>query len=352
MSIQITSWLRAFFALQERAMDSRGFAEIVVNEDEVYRWPRTLGRDVIAIAAVFDPSLRGQPLRFGGHGLARRWRVVVDDLERHALADPLAEYVENQTFWHALAAACVYLHSQRAPLPPIEIWNALLAQLDESLAPRNIGPKDHGPFKRFDGVKTFDDLFNAQHKHLRELRGFDKLRPDDGKPGPEKLIPRTTNADVIALTDYWAKQFRAARKVFGHDGVANQWNPAAADVEQLARKADPNALYPKNNAFWRALQQTAVQVAIADEAPTKTDLAIAALKESVTRLPENVASGAKAVASGAADVVGSLAHGAGKIANEAGRGLFSGFGTPLLVGAGLVGLFLISRAGRSEKVAA
>ena len=33
-----------------------------------------------------------------------------------------------------------------------------------------------------------------------------------------------------------------------------------------------------------------------------------------------------------------------KKANEAGKGLFSGFGTPLLIGAGLIGLFLIARS--------
>ena len=37
-----------------------------------------------------------------------------------------------------------------------------------------------------------------------------------------------------------------------------------------------------------------------------------------------------------------------EFANEAGRGLFSGFGGPLLVGAGLLGLFLISRSRSKE----
>jgi hypothetical protein len=118
-----------------------------------------------------------------------------------------------------------------------------------------------------------------------------------------------------------------------------------ADVDAVARKGDPNALYPKNNAFWRALQQTAIHVAVADEAPSKTDMAIEAVKDSIKNLPENIKAGANAVSNAVADV----AHGAGKIANEAGKGLFAGFGTPLLVGAGLVGLFLISRNRRSKE---
>ena len=48
------------------------------------------------------------------------------------------------------------------------------------------------------------------------------------------------------------------------------------------------------------------------------------------------------------DLAGGAAQAIGKVANEAGKGLFSGFGTPLLIGAGLVGLFLISRSGRDK----
>ncbi len=119
---------------------------------------------------------------------------------------------------------------------------------------------------------------------------------------------------------------------------------ARGDVADLARAGDPNALYPKNNAFWRALQATAIHVAVADEAPSKTDLMIDSLKDSIVNLPQNIKAGAQAVATGAAG----LAHGVGRVANEAGKGLFSGFGTPLLVGAGLLGLFLVSRRNRDS----
>ena len=77
MSIQISTWLRAFFALQASAMESRGFIEIDAGTDDAARWPRTTGHDVIAIAAIFDPYVRALPLRYGGHGLARRWRGIV-----------------------------------------------------------------------------------------------------------------------------------------------------------------------------------------------------------------------------------------------------------------------------------
>jgi hypothetical protein len=68
-----------------------------------------------------------------------------------------------------------------------------------------------------------------------------------------------------------------------------------------------------------------------------------AIKESVKNLPDNIATGAKKVAGAIGEATADIAHGVGKVANEAGKGLFSGFGTPLLIGAGLLGVFLISR---------
>jgi len=343
MSIAITTWLRAFFALQASAMESRGFIEIDAGTETAARWPRTTGHDVIAIAAVVDPYLREQPLRFGGHGLARRWRAVAEDLEQLALGEPRGEYAENRSFWNTLPAVFVYLHSQGAQLPPPEVWDALVAVLQDHSELRNVGPKGDGPFKHFPNVKTFDDLYMEQYKYLLDLRGFDELDPEPGMGGRKRKIPRSTNADVVALADYWSKQFADVKQVFGHADAMQRWKRALADVDQLARKADPNAVYPKNNAFWRDLKQTAVHIAVADEAPSKGDVALDAIKTSVKNLPDNIATGAKAVVGALSEAAGDIAHGVGKVANEAGKGLFSGFGGPLLVGAGLLGLFLISR---------
>lgn len=106
-------------------MDGRGVMEIPDGDEDVVRWPRTDAADVAAIAALLAPILRDQPLRFGGHGLARRWRSSIDTLAHHP-AD--AEYTDNRTFWRALPAICLYLHSRSVPLPPPSSWDALLAR--------------------------------------------------------------------------------------------------------------------------------------------------------------------------------------------------------------------------------
>ncbi|CAN5885504.1 hypothetical protein BH11MYX2_BH11MYX2_36870 [soil metagenome] len=332
----ITTWLRAFFALQATAMDSRGFVEVDAGTDDASRWPRTSGHDVISIAAVLDPYLREMPAGFGAHAMARRWLAIMDELTELALVDPRDEYAGNRSFWRALPAVCVYLHSSNAPLPPHEVWDALFTVLADETAFRNVG--GDSPFKPFD-VKTWDDLYIEQFKFLRDARGSDDRAAEMGMGGGTTKIPRTTNADVAALANYWSHKFADVKEVFGHQGAMDRWKRAIGDVDAIARKGDPNAPYPKNNAFWRDLKSTAIYIAVADEAPSKSDMFLDSLKASVKNLPET----AKNVASALGEAAGDVAQGVGKIANEAGKGLFSGFGGPLLVGAGLLGVFLISR---------
>ena len=109
-----------------------------------------------------------------------------------------SEYAENQSFWETLPHICVYLHGQGAELPPAEVWEALLDELGGEL--RNAGPKGDGPFKHFD-VNGFDELYAAQFKYLRKLRGADDKDAEPGMVGARRPIPRSTNADVIALAD-------------------------------------------------------------------------------------------------------------------------------------------------------
>ena len=112
------------------------------------------------------------------------------------------------------------------------------------------------------------------------------------------------------------------------------------DVGKLAMYGNPTAVYPQNNKFWHELWETAVHVAVADEAPSKWDMAKDSLKYSVTHLPDTLSH----AASKTVDFVGSAAHAAGHIVNEAGKGLLGGLGTPLMIGGGLLGVYLLTRS--------
>ena len=255
----------------------------------------------------------------------------------------------NRAFWATLEAVAVYLDNLELRPPAMRAWSALFAIIDagDDAGTRNVGPSGDGPFKHFDRIQTFDDLYNAEFQYMRDLRGTDLKKPDPGMAGVERMIPRTTNADVIALADYWTKQLDGVKNVMGTDGVTKTWRAATADVDQFARRAPaPNGVYAKNNAFWRALSTTAIHVAVADEAPTKWDLAKDAIKDSVVHLPDTIGN----VASKAVDVIADTAHAAGHVVNEVGKGLLSGAGTPLLIGAGLLGALLLFRGRRHEEV--
>lgn len=352
MTATINNWTEAFVVLRQRAEAMRGFFELEPGTSDSTRWPRTTGADVLAIVALVDPHVARLRSSHGAHGMYGRWRACVDDVGRHALGALGETYVENRRFWNCLAAVFVYLASVDAPSPDPNMWEVLVAELGHVLALRNIGPKGDGPFKHFPGVKTFHELYLEQYKYLRDLRGVVAMDPEPGMGGGNRNVPKMTNADVVQLADYWSKQLADVKRVMGRDDVEKQWNAARVDVDRVARTGDPNALYPKSNGFFRALIEITTHVSVADESPTTWDMAIDSLKDSVKRLPDNVKAGAKRIASGAGELAGDIAQGVGKVANQAGQGLFSGFGTPLLIGGGLIGLYLVSRARKRDEEAA
>lgn len=336
MHPRISTWLDGYLALRHRAFETRGSIELDTGD----RWPRTTGAEALAIAAAFDPVV----IKHGTPRVLRRWRTTLGELQRDAYADLHHTYSGNRVFWLTLETVATVLDGLSLRPPAQRAWNGLLDSI--GTGPRNVGPRGDGPFKHFDDVKTFDDLYNAQRRYLGELRGVDRMPPDGGAPGSERQIPRTTNADVIALADYWTKQLADVKTVMGTTGVTQAWRVAVVDVNTLARTGDPNAVYAKNNAFWRVLQPTAIHVAAADEAPSKWDMVTESVKDSIVGLPDTISS----VATKGAEVLESAAQTAGQLVNAAGKGLFSGVGAPIAIGAGLLGAFLLLRR-RNEKEA-
>lgn len=337
----ISTWLDGYLALRHRAFADRGSIEL----PDGTRWPRTTGEQVAAIAATFTPAIRANAVP----RIVKRWRATLADIERDAFEDLHDTYIHNREFWATLESLALYLDGMALRPPTMRAWNALLAIISTD-TPRNV---PDGPFKHFDNVRTYDDLFNAQQKHLFELRGFDEQDPlpyDEnsyGTGGPKKKIPRSTNLDVLALAGYWGKQLEDVKEVFGHEGIERRWDRLMKDVAKHALYGNPTLVYPENNRFWRCLWDTAVHIAVADEAPSKWDMAKDAIKDSVVNLPNTI----KTVAGKGADAIADTAQAAGRVVNAAGKGLFSGAGTPILIGAGVVGAILLLRRGRSREEA-
>jgi hypothetical protein len=331
MTEPIQSWSDGYRAIRERAEVLRGVCD---------DGPATTNADVIAIAAVLAPAIQARSIQFADDGLGRTWRDVLYGLERNALgADPTKPYVANAAFWSVIEPLCAYL--DETPVP--ELWTALADHLGEDSI-RNAGPKQDGPFAHFE-AKTYDDLWRAQRDFLAEKRGFDQPPPPTGTGMQGLKVPRSTNQDILQLATYWSEQLAKAKQVLGYKAAVEKWHAVIADVETHAKTGKPDDVYAKNNEFWHVSNDIAVQIAIGDEAPGNWDLFVDSLKDSVTHLPQTL----EHAASKSVDFVASAAHAAGKIANEAGKGLFSGLGLPVLIGGGLIGLYLITRSRGDEE---
>ena len=147
MSSDIRSWIDGHLALRQRAYETRGGIEL----DDGSHWPRTTGADVIAIAALVDPWIRGN----GTPGIQRRWHAALEDLERDALSAPHDTYRTNRAFWSTLETVVVFLDDVGIAPPDPPLWEAMLGELS---AYRNAGPSGDGPIAHFDNIKTYDDL--------------------------------------------------------------------------------------------------------------------------------------------------------------------------------------------------
>jgi hypothetical protein len=334
--VPISNWTTGFLAFRERASELRGW---FYSDDA--RWPATTGADVLAIVALVDPVIHEIAI---DAGVEHRWDVALDDFARLGLGAVDATYLENEPFWSTLAAVCVYLDSIAAPMPIARAWHVVIDQLGElalAAGVRNAGADS--PFHTFD-AKTYDQLWVMQRDFLAEQRGSDKLDPPPGL-GMTMKVPRTTNADVLQLAAYWTHELESIRQLHNYDGVRARWQVALDDVDKLATPGKPDDVYAKNNEFWHEMWRVAVQVAVTDEAPTKWQMFVEFVKDTVKAIPGDIADAFSSVGHGAEELAGAGAQALGTIGNKAARGLFSGFGVPLLLGAGVVGYFLLRSHG-------
>jgi hypothetical protein len=350
--MSIVTWNDLYHQLWVQAAQSRGTITSVgelpgsTRYSTVPEWPRTTGSDAIAIASVVDPILGGLPLRPGGYGITRLWQAAVIELEGLAFAQPAAEYAHNRSLWSTLLAVASYLDTMDAPLPAGDAWEAVL---DTLWAPA-VEYRNGGGSTRMITESTVEKMWDSQHAELIKARGFDVRDPAPNKVGRPMQVPRTTNADVLRLTEYWTKELvklqvkvmvGGVANTMGLDGEQARWQAATADVEKYARPGKPDDIYPKNHELWRAMLSLSTTLAVLGEVPAPFDLMVDATKQAFSDLPGRIA-----------DAAGTVAHAIGSIAHEAGAGLLSGMGKPLLIGGGVVlGLVWLLRKGHKHEAA-
>ncbi len=347
----IRTWADAYLAMKRRFEAVRGFVEVNPDTPDAVRWPRTTGHDAIFIAATLDRALRYAPQGFGSDGIHRRWHACLDDLERFGWSEPHSTYVENRELWSCALAVCVHLDAVDSVPPGAAFWDGFFVQIEHGDGHRNLDP---GPFVTFDNVKGYDEMYIAQYKYLRDARGADSMPQPTEKVGGFDVgggtfpVPRTTNSDVLQLATYWSKALALAKgkQLFGGLGTVKTaaWGAVLDDVAKYAKGADPNAVYPRNNIFWRVMEDVSTQVSVTLEAPTRMDLALGALSKSISNLPENLVKEIEWIGGKTKEVVVGIAGAAGDATSRALSPLLGSITTPLLIaGGGLAALFLLTR---------
>jgi len=347
--MSIHAWNEVYFQLWTQAAQSRG---TITEMDDlmgpgryttVPEWPRTTNADAIAISSLVDAVFGALPLRPGGYGIARLWQTAVIELDADAFAHPNAEYVHNRSLWSTLLAVAAYLDIMDAPLPPPEALEAVIGALWVPIEFRNAS----GPTRQTITESNAEKMWAKQRDEAMTARGFDLREGTAAAPGSTMKIPRTTNADIVRLADYWAKQLArfvpkallgGTGNTMGLEGQLKRWSDLMGDVDKLARKGGKSdEVYPKNWEFWHESFGLATNLAAWEELPTPFELAFDSTSKAIHDLPGTLA-----------DVAGAVAQAVGNVAQKAGAGLLSGLGKPLLIGGGvLVAAILLLRSGRS-----
>ena len=124
------------------------------------------------------------------------------------------------------------------------------------------------------------DLWEATRRFLKEKR-----RVKTSATG--WTYPETTNADVRQLAEVWsrvhAKLWRAdlARAQQHRD----EWKEATSRIEVATAGADPAAVFVDNERFWlRWTKRQGIYLSAVRDMPTKWEMIVDSVKDSVTRL--------------------------------------------------------------------
>jgi len=307
--------------------------------------PRTTKADILQLATYWTDALahvEHKRREMGPHGPQvlhyigldgdiQRWRAVLADVDTYATSgDPSGLYPKNEAFWRASAHISITVAVIDDAPPPFEML------LDTIIQRPNLERRNAS----YPGEGTFEKRWNQLHDDFIASRGSDLRDPLPGRVGRPMKVPRTLNAEITKVAEFWNaawKKLEGRRGIFGNipgeeiglDTLKKRWLEVMKDVGELAEKSKVEDVYPKNHEFWRETHDLAVTLDIYNEIPTRLDIALDIGKT----LPDRFA-----------NVVGQIAHAVGDVANKAGEGLATGLGKSILIGGSvLLGGVLIWR---------
>lgn len=256
--ISIPSWSEGYRALYTLTAAHRGSLTLNAGTAEVVSWPRTTGRDLLAIALLFE----GAVSQYAPDSLADRWFREIDLLAIDSERAMREAHPSNRSFWATLAIVAMQLDQQHAPLPAAHAWNLVLRELagegHEADTPSPAGTERGLDCIEFPAVPTWDDMAQLQLGYFRRLRGVAAV-----DSALVSAVPRTTVSDVLQLATYWTGELNRAGQVAGdsrYRHVYARWGTALLEVARVAKTAPLSAVYARNTEFWHSIVSLAIQV--------------------------------------------------------------------------------------------
>ena len=125
-----------------------------------------------------------------------------------------------------------------------------------------------------------------------------------------KAIPRTTNADIKQLADYWHGEYLQEMigrpKALDKDRASRKrWVEAKRTIDRQLAHADPNAVYAVNEWFWQdATSRLAIYLESRKALPSKASLLIESVSETVQEGVDGAVNAAKDAVSTVVDQAG------------------------------------------------
>jgi hypothetical protein len=258
----VQSWsdiYRMLFAAAER---SRGTVTLTADGGPSITFPYTTSRDAFAIALVFDIAVDNH----ASAPLVARW-IWESELLSGEPEDSTDTYVGNRSFWETLAAVADELDRVRAPLPVLSLIDNARREL-ETARPAAAQRMRNTAATLL--VTVFEEP-SWKAMAVRQLEFFCMLRGTTDRGTPFVLdVPRTCNADVLSLADYWTDQIarigHAASDTF-HRLVYSCWRETLHCVIRNAKHAPAHDTYAHNAEFWSALLLLTTQSDACDATP-------------------------------------------------------------------------------------
>jgi len=290
--------------------------------------PRTTCGDVARLTALWRAYVGDEPA-----GVLAGWELAAREADRICgSVDGTAEFPRNRAYWRALRSLAV--SNQRS-----QVRN----EIDSANAWRTVSVTDENGRLRVTAENVGAiDVQNALYFHFGERRGWEAYtvqlkQKDSSTRTEERRHPRTTCADVGQLATFWTQE--VARAPQNYDDMVpgtqrRKWSAAASAVSRHCSGA-PDAVYPENRAFWKAMRGAAISIDVErDNVPrSKFDAVIGTFSD--------VASAIGSGLSDAASWTGDRLVGAAKTVGKGAGGLLEGFFDAigfktLLIGAGVV----------------